>query len=585
MADTTASSRRCFLAGAAASLVAGPAALAAANRSRLPVGLRAGSAIRFGMVTYLWGRDLPLPALIDACAATGLDGVELRTTHRHAVERTLDAAARRTVRDRFEASPVELVGIGSDERFDSPDPDRLAAAKRATLEFLELSAAVGGGGVKVKPDSFHRGVDPDRTIEQIGRSLGELGPAASNLGQELRLEVHGQCADPAVIRRIIEIADHPAVRVCWNSNPRDLRGRGFARHYEMLRPHFGGTVHVRELGDGRYPAADLIRRLVDDGYPGMVLLEAHTPPPRHLESALGNQRAIATAMSKDRRHAVDGPPRVVRIAPRRRAPNMLDVRSGDELIATLRLGPGERTPTVFPLNAPGERLAIRGFPFARNAGEATDHPHHRGLWFAHGDVDGHDFWHDPKCRARVREHAVEDDTVRFVADWTCEGRPIATETRRMRFTATPRRHRIEVDLELAPVAESMTLGDTKEGAFAVRLAPTLRVEGPRALGRLENAEGLLDGDCWGRRSDWVMAEGPIEGRLVRVRIEESDRNPRHPTWWHARKYGLLAANPFGRRAFEGGVESGAMTVTREAPLRLAYTVTLETGGLPGPPRA
>ena len=353
MTETTDPSRRRFLAGTAASLVAGTAVFASATRSRLSVAERAKSKLRFGMVTYLWGRDLPLPALIEACERTGLDGVELRTTHGHAVERGLDEAARRAVRDRFEASPVEIVGLGSDERFDSPDPDRLAAAKRSTLEFLELSAAIGGGGVKVKPDSFHRGVDPDRTIEQIGRSLAELGPAASNLGQELRLEVHGQCADPAVIRRIIEIVDHPAVRVCWNSNPRDLRGRGFVRHYEMLRPHFGGTVHVRELGDERYPSADLIRRLVDDEYPGMVLLEAHTPPPRHLVSALGNQQAMATAMTADRRYEVDEPAGPIRIAPRRRAPNMLDVRSGDELIATLRLGSAERTPTVFPLNAPG----------------------------------------------------------------------------------------------------------------------------------------------------------------------------------------------------------------------------------------
>ena len=582
MADTTDPSRRRFLAGTAASMVAGPAALAAAMRSSLLVADPAESRLRFGMVTYLWGRDLSLPVLIDACTEAGLDGVELRTTHGHAVERGLDAAARRTVRDRFAASPVEIVGIGSDERFDSPDPDRLAAAKRATLEFLELSAAIGGGGVKVKPDSFHPGVERERTIEQIGRSLAELGPAASDLGQELRLEVHGQCADPAVIRRIIEIADHPAVRVCWNSNPRDLRGRGFARHYEMLRPFFGGTVHVRELGDERYPCADLLRRLVDDDYPGMVLLEAHTPRPRHLVSALGNQGALAKAMTVDHRYQTDEPAGAIRIAPRRRAPNMLDVRSGDALMATLRLGPAERTPTVFPLNAPGDRLAIRGFPFVRNAGEATDHPHHRGLWFAHGDVDGHDFWHDPKCRVRVREHVVEDDAVRFVADWTCEGRPVATERRRMRFSATPRRHRIDVDLELMPAGESMVLGDTKEGTFAVRLAPTLRVDGPVALGRLENAEGLFDGACWGRRSDWVMAEGPIDGRLVRVRIEDADRNPRHPTWWHARKYGLLAANPFGRRAFEGGGESGAMTVTRESPIRLAYTVTLETGAEPSP---
>ena len=147
----------------------------------------------------------------------------------------------------------------------------------------------------------------------------------------------------------------------------------------------------------------------------------------------------------------------------------------------------------------------------------------------------------------------------------------------MRFAATPSRRRIDVDIELKPVAETMILGDTKEGAFALRLAPTLRVDGPQALGRLENAEGMLDGDCWGRRSKSIVAEGPVDGRLVRVRMTDAGGNPRHPTWWHARKYGLLAANPFGRRAFEGGGTSGAMTITKESPLRLRYAVELGTG--------
>ena len=106
MADTTDPSRRRFLAGTAASMVAGPAALAAAMRSSLLVADPAESRLRFGMVTYLWGRDLSLPVLIDACTEAGLDGVELRTTHGHAVERGLDAAARRTVRDRFAANNI-----------------------------------------------------------------------------------------------------------------------------------------------------------------------------------------------------------------------------------------------------------------------------------------------------------------------------------------------------------------------------------------------------------------------------------------------------------------------------------------------
>ena len=201
------------------------------------------------------------------------------------------------------------------------------------------------------------------------------------------------------------------------------------------------------------------------------------------------------------------------------------------------------------------------------------------MWFAHGDVGGHDFWHDPDCRIRVRKHEiVGDDTIRFVADWMSPDGILATETRTLRFIAGPRMNRIETGIELVPKGDSLEFGDTKEGCFAMRLAPSLRVEGPRARGRLENAEGLLDKACWGRRSRLVLAEGPIDGRLVRVTMEDAASNPWSPSHWHARNYGLLAMNPFGRRAFEGsGADSGAMTFTPDRPLRCRYTTTLETG--------
>ena len=143
-------------------------------------------------------------------------------------------------------------------------------------------------------------------------------------------------------------------------------------------------------------------------------------------------------------------------------------------------------------------------------------------------------------------------------------------------------NRIDTEIELVPTGDSLEFGDTKEGCFAMRLAPTLRVEGPRSRGRLENAEGLLDKACWGRRSRHVLSEGPIAGRLVRVTVEDDESNPWSPSHWHARNYGLLAMNPFGRRAFEGrGAESGAMVFTPQRPLRCRYTTTLETGITPG----
>lgn len=563
--------RRGFVALSAA--VAASGAWAESARSSIS---RPGRSPRFGMVTYLWGRDLPLPELLAACEDSGLEGLELRTTHAHGVEPEIPESGAADIRRRFAESSVELVGLGSNERFDSPDPDRLAAAMETTRRFLRCSAAVGGGGVKVKPDSFHRGVDPRVTVEQIGAALRELGPFAADLGQEIRLEVHGGCADPKTIAEIIGLADHPAVKVCWNCNPQDLRGPGFQHHYDLLRPAFGETLHVRELDAFDYPIGDLLDRVQSDGYEGFVLLEAHSAPPPRRVPALSNQRALFDVLRRPRPLRRESR---ITIAPRRNAPNLLEVRAGTESLGTVRLAPGERTPSIFPLHAPGERLVLRGYPFDRRESDAIDHPHHRGMWIAHGDVGGHDFWHDPSCRIKVRSHEIVDgDAVRFVADWISPAGVLARETRTLRFSAGPRFNRIDTTVDLVPVVPELEFGDTKEGTFALRLAPTLRVDGPVARGRLENAEGVLDKACWGLRSASVMAEGPIDGRLVRVTVEDASSNPWSPSHWHARTYGLLAMNPFGRRAFEGsGAGSGAMVLTPDRPLRCRYSTTLETG--------
>ena len=116
------------------------------------------SNIRLGLVTYLWASEWDLPTIIANCEKTGVLGVELRTTHSHGVEPNLNIRQREDVKRRFADSPVTLVGIGSDERFDNPDPAVLAKAIEATKAFVKLSQDVGVTVVKVKPDSFHKDV-------------------------------------------------------------------------------------------------------------------------------------------------------------------------------------------------------------------------------------------------------------------------------------------------------------------------------------------------------------------------------------------------------------------------------------------
>lgn len=281
--------RRCLaLASAGGALAAMAPGCSLARRA----GPRSGGTPRFGLVTWMWGAHLELPALVATCEEAGLDGVELRTTHRHGVELLLSKAQRAEVRARFADSPVELVGIGTDERFDSPEPNGLASAVELTRLYLELSRDVGGSGVKVKPDSFHEGVPRERTIAQIASGLESLAPYAAELGQELRLEVHGTCSELPTIRAILDRAPHPAVRVCWNSNATDLAGQGLEHNFGLVRERFGATLHVRRLDSEGYPWGELMRLLRETQWGGSVLLEQAGDAPADLVAALREQRAL-----------------------------------------------------------------------------------------------------------------------------------------------------------------------------------------------------------------------------------------------------------------------------------------------------
>ncbi|MDA1265580.1 MAG: TIM barrel protein [Planctomycetota bacterium] len=246
---------------------------------------------RFGLVTYMWGAGLELPALIALLERTGLEGVELRTTHRHGVEPALNQAQRAEVRARFADSPVTLVGLGSNERFDSLSPTEVGKAVAATTRFLQLSKDVGASGVKVKPDALHvkEGVAVEATLDQIGACLRALGPIARDLGQELRLEAHGQCAPTARLAHILEAADHPAVRLCWNCNAPDLAEPGLAKNFARLRPWFGDTLHTRRLDTDDYPVRDLIELCKSSHYDGWVLLEQGGQVPSDLDATLRDQ--------------------------------------------------------------------------------------------------------------------------------------------------------------------------------------------------------------------------------------------------------------------------------------------------------
>jgi sugar phosphate isomerase/epimerase len=235
--------------------------------------------MRFGLVTYMWGADWNLPTLLDNCEKAGALGVELRTGHAHGVEPGISANKRREVKQRFAGSPVKLVGLGSNEDFHDVDATSLKSSIDRAKAFIQLSHDVGGTGVKVKPNDLPKEVPQQKTIEQIGRALNELGAFAADLGQQVRLEVHGQCAPLPIIAAIMQVADHPSVAVCWNSNPQDLQGEGLEHNFRLVEKRLGATLHARQLEGNEYPYPTLFKLLAGIHYNGWLLIEASDMPP------------------------------------------------------------------------------------------------------------------------------------------------------------------------------------------------------------------------------------------------------------------------------------------------------------------
>jgi sugar phosphate isomerase/epimerase len=251
--------------------------------------------MRLGLVTYQWGNDWDVPTLIANCQKTGLKGVELRTQHAHHVEPDMSAIARKEVKKRFADSPIALVGLGTNQDFHHPDPVKLRRSIELAKAFVKLGHDVGGSGVKVKPNDLPKGVPEDKTTEQIGNALNELGAFAADYGQQIRLEIHGGCSQIPVIRKIVAVATHPNVFLCWNSNQADLEPPGLEANFNSLKSRFGATTHVRPLDTPKYPWGDLVKLFVQMDYRGWILLEADVKVDDRIKAILA-QRALFETM-------------------------------------------------------------------------------------------------------------------------------------------------------------------------------------------------------------------------------------------------------------------------------------------------
>jgi sugar phosphate isomerase/epimerase len=240
--------------------------------------------------------------LITNCAKAKAFGVELRTSlnYAHGVEVSLSALRRREIKKRFADSRITLVGLASSERFDWPEEAKLDAAIESVKSHVKLSHDTGGHGVRVFPNDFHQGIPPEKTIEQISRSLNIVGKHAAGFGQMIRLENHGTAGDLITIRKIMDGVNQPNVRIKLNGHKTDAKD--FAQRFDAVKHLLGDTLHMHELNRGNFPYQLQTDLLIEAGWEGWCLLEATSLTPDPLEALIEQrnlwERTVANQVSR-----------------------------------------------------------------------------------------------------------------------------------------------------------------------------------------------------------------------------------------------------------------------------------------------
>lgn len=273
-----------------------------------------------------------------------------------------------------------------------------------------------------------------------------------------------------------------------------------------------------------------------------------------------------------------------------------------------------KKPVLFPLRTKGGHFITRGWPVQPRANERIDHPHHIGLWFNYGDVNGLDFWNNSTAipaekrmgygsvhHATVNATESEDNvgTLDVTKYWLGPlGDSLLREDTKYIFKVKEdNTTAIELDIKLTALTD-VSLKDNKEGVLGIRLARELehpsdqpakftdangivtevsQTNNEGVTGHYISSEGIEGDDVWGTRGKWVALNGTIEGEDVSLVILDHSGNPGYPTYWHARGYGLFAANPLGQKDLSGGKDVLNFKLDSGASTRFRYQVLIHAG--------
>ncbi len=278
--------------------------------------------------------------------------------------------------------------------------------------------------------------------------------------------------------------------------------------------------------------------------------------------------------------------------------------------------PDLKKTVLFPIYSAKGTLITRGFPLDTRPGERTDHPHHIGLWLNYGDVNGIDFWGHSNATPAEQSHRMGtirhqqikevksgagSGSLEVTMDWlNSQNQTMLKEETRFVFSGGEESRRIDRITTLTAVDQKMIFNDTKEGMMAIRLHRALehpsdqpvvlsdeygnltevaKLDNSGVSGHYLNSEAIEGLDVWGKRAKWVELSGMIADEKVSVIILDHPENVGHPTYWHARGYGLFAANPLGQETFSEGEESLNLTLNPGESVTFKYRILILTGAI------
>jgi Methane oxygenase PmoA len=274
-------------------------------------------------------------------------------------------------------------------------------------------------------------------------------------------------------------------------------------------------------------------------------------------------------------------------------------------------------PVLFPLVTASGQTVTRGFPLNTRPNERTDHPHHIGIWFNYGDVNGLDFWNNsyaikqedkPKFgsihhrRIINVEGGKDKGTLAVAADWVDhKGNILLTETTTFVFSGDANSRTIDRITTLTAQKGKVTFKDNKEGVLGIRVSRELEMPADKpevftdaqgnptkvavlnnegVTGNFLTSEGKTGNDAWGTRGKWCTMYGEKNGEPVSISIIDHPANPGYPTYWHARGYGLFAANTLGQEALSNGKEKLNFSLNPGQSVTFRYRVKIANGKNP-----